>query len=875
MLSRLVRLFDRYAEARLWLEGPATALVDEGGQGFGRIERQRLVRNRLVIEGRTDAARIGIALSQARIWTQPRPTDDGEGRFTLDVPFEPGPFRILAEGPDALQGETPAALPPLAASLPGFSARRVAWARAALWLPYLWTVIRLAPQIWSWKQRGDPVAREAIRQGLHLVPVSEAIDLDRGAILGSGAMGPAVGRPVAVTVVMPVYNAFDLTVQAVARVLAHTGEGLSDWRLILVEDASTDPRLRPWAIAREQAAGGRIRLVTNPTNLGFVGAANRGLAEARAWPDDPVILLNSDALVPPGWAARLVAPLADPGIASVTPLSNDAEIFSVPVICRPTPLPAADAAAGHDRQADDEAPDRISETIADRLDRAAQTLLPVPVETPTGVGFCMVMSPAYLARLPQFDTVFGRGYGEETDWCQRARALGGRHLAATNLFVEHRSGASFGTADKTRLLAANGAIVSGRYPGYDREVQGFIRRDPLITSRLAMALSWAAEVAAPDPVPVYLAHAMGGGAEDDLARRLAADAAAPGAAVVLRVGQGRRWRIEVHGPSGPCVQGLTGDDQLMRALIGRLRARRIIYSCGVGDPDPVALPGLLLDLAGHARQGGSPLPGGPQPVVVLLHDFFPVSPSYTLLGADGTFHGVPLPGTAAGRDPAHRARAPGGRSVALEEWQSAWGGLLAAAEEITVFSGSSSALLTEAYPAAAPALRLRPHALPEPVPRIAPGRMPDGRPVIGVLGNIGAHKGAGVLQCLARDLARRPDRGRLVVLGQVDPAFPLAPPAHIHGSYQRRDLAPLVARYGISAWLIPSIWPETFSFTTHEVLATGMPVFAFDLGAQGEALRAALSQGAPGAILPLPAGGVLTADDILARLAAIAGEAQA
>lgn len=38
---------------------------------------------------------------------------------------------------------------------------------------------------------------------------------------------------------------------------------------------------------------------------------------------------------------------------------------------------------------------------------------------------------------------------------------------------------------------------------------------------------------------------------------------------------------------------------------------------------------------------------------------------------------------------------------------------------------------------------------------------------------------------------------------------------------------------------MPSIWPETFSFTTREMLATGLPVMAFDLGAQGEAVREA------------------------------------
>jgi glycosyltransferase involved in cell wall biosynthesis len=38
---------------------------------------------------------------------------------------------------------------------------------------------------------------------------------------------------------------------------------------------------------------------------------------------------------------------------------------------------------------------------------------------------------------------------------------------------------------------------------------------------------------------------------------------------------------------------------------------------------------------------------------------------------------------------------------------------------------------------------------------------------------------------------------------------------------------------------MPSIWPETYSFATHEMLATGLPVYGFDIGAQGEALARA------------------------------------
>ncbi len=62
---------------------------------------------------------------------------------------------------------------------------------------------------------------------------------------------------------------------------------------------------------------------------------------------------------------------------------------------------------------------------------------------------------------------------------------------------------------------------------------------------------------------------------------------------------------------------------------------------------------------------------------------------------------------------------------------------------------------------------------------------------------------------------------------------------------------------------MPSIWPETFSFVTHEMLATGLPVFGFDIGAQGEALRRAPN----GVAIPFDP----DADHAAAILAAISG----
>ncbi|WP_330582768.1 glycosyltransferase [Suipraeoptans intestinalis] len=41
----------------------------------------------------------------------------------------------------------------------------------------------------------------------------------------------------------------------------------------------------------------------------------------------------------------------------------------------------------------------------------------------------------------------------------------------------------------------------------------------------------------------------------------------------------------------------------------------------------------------------------------------------------------------------------------------------------------------------------------------------------------------------------------------------------------------------IDIFLIPSIWPETFSYTTEEIMQMGMPVMSFDIGAPAERIK--------------------------------------
>ena len=80
----------------------------------------------------------------------------------------------------------------------------------------------------------------------------------------------------------------------------------------------------PYALAGQ----GRITLLRNERNRGFVQSVNVGMSRH---PDRDVVLLNSDTEVANDWLDRLLAlAAAEPGLASITPLSNNATICSYP-----------------------------------------------------------------------------------------------------------------------------------------------------------------------------------------------------------------------------------------------------------------------------------------------------------------------------------------------------------------------------------------------------------------------------------------------------------------------------------------------------------------------------------------------------------------
>lgn len=797
MFNRVRGLFSRYADRHLTVTSPGHPFSDAGGQLLGYLDSATVHGNRLRFEGWTTADQLLLSWDGGQIVQRPHlrredvatllatETDVG---FAIEAPLSCTPYELTLRYGAA---ETGFGLRPP-------SVRALKRARMFLFVRFSGDILAVLPAILGWLVTGNPAYRARIKARLDLDAVPLAGPMLPDLFRDNPDQPDQTAPQGPITIVLPVFNAFDLLADVLHRVETHTD---LPWRLVLIEDCSIDHRVRPFLRTWAGDRSDKVHLLENAENQGFIRSVNRGLDLALEW-GNHVVLLNSDAFVPPAWASRLLAPLdSHENVASVTPMSNDAEIFSVPAICSRTELAPGEG----------DAIDRVARRINAEAALSA---------APTGVGFCMAMNIDYLRQIPALDPIFGRGYGEEVDWCQKARALGGRHLGQPGLFVEHRGGESFGSKEKQALVRNNNAVVAHRYPAYDRDVQEFIQCDPLLSARVALAVAFVA-ARATGAVPVYLAHSLGGGAEHYLQARIAADLERGVSSIILRVGGPQRFQLELRSGSGE-TSGTTSDPGLLRQLLSVLGQKRIIYSCGVGDPDPVELPGILRSLC-RSDTGDE--------IEVLIHDFFPISPSYCLLDRDGIYRG---PVTADRTDPAHTVRRADKSRVSLAEWQAAWGALIADAAQITVFSEDGRNQIIAAYPGAAPRLRVIPHKLLADVPLLPQPRRR--RHTIGVLGNIGYQKGAAVLQDLARALQDRADLG-LALIGNIDPAFGLPSSVPVHGNYQLADLPALAAHYGITCWLIPSVWPETFSYTTHECLATGLPVLAFDIGAQGGAVR--------------------------------------
>ncbi len=257
-------------------------------------------------------------------------------------------------------------------------------------------------------------------------------------------------------IIVPVFNAFE-HLRGCLDSIAQTVPGETE--VLLIDDASTDERVRPFLQSWVNERRSYRQLLINDENKGFVATANRGLRVAQT----DVVLLNSDTQVTTGWLDCLAVCLdSDDSIATATPWSNNGQIVSIPAFCENNPPP------------------RDANAVARAIGACGQPVYP---ELPTAVGFCMAMSARAIERVGLFDeAAFGRGYGEENDFCQRAEQAGFRNVLCDDAYVVHHGGGSFGPLGLQPDVQSMQRLLA-KHPDYQVAVTEFIKNDPLFVRR--------------------------------------------------------------------------------------------------------------------------------------------------------------------------------------------------------------------------------------------------------------------------------------------------------------------------------------------------------------------------------------------------------
>jgi GT2 family glycosyltransferase len=222
----------------------------------------------------------------------------------------------------------------------------------------------------------------------------------------------------AVDVVIPVYNAPELTKRCIDSVVTHLDQSIGT---IHIQDDATGAETRAMLDGLPYP---RLHIRHAPENQGFGQSVNEAVARSNA---DWVLVLNSDIEIHENFLPLLCEALAaDPELAVISPTEGD-----------------------------------ISNAKAERYMRQPGGY----ITTYRFRGYAFLIRRAVFQAMGGFDAQFGRGYYEDTDLGRRLSQQGWRMGVHPDAAVHHETGASFGRGKAYReLVQQNRARYLSRYP---------------------------------------------------------------------------------------------------------------------------------------------------------------------------------------------------------------------------------------------------------------------------------------------------------------------------------------------------------------------------------------------------------------------------
>lgn len=597
-----------------------------------------------------------------------------------------------------------------------------------------------------------------------------------------------------IDVIMPVYRGLQDVADCLDSIKASSNQ--TPFELIVIDDCSPEPQISNLLKAR--AAAGEFTLLINEENLGFVATVNKGM---QYHPERDVLLLNSDTIVANDWLDRMKsAAYKDANIGTVTPFSNNATICSYPQFCEDNTLPF--------------------NTPLSLLDKIfAQVNTNAAIDLPTGVGFCMFIRRACLKEVGYFDVeTFGKGYGEENDFCQRAIKQGWLNRFALDVFVQHTGNVSFGD-EHNDLKHTALEKIKRRHPHYERDVHDHITSDPAKEARIK---TWLASLKlGAQPILVHVSHSRGGGtlrfvnelknelSEQYFSLLLCPSIQAPGClALTLIKPTPHNWQ-----PFETEYTMLFGEKNQQSTLMEALSQLPI---AGFHYHHLLDLPIWVRDLSRNLSK----------PWLVSLHDYYYLSESISLTNTEGFYTG-------------------GAKDALDADWYTQFEAFLGDASVCISPSLACEKLYASVFPNANISTiyheRGR-HLEPNKAPiTLIPKRTTPFLNIV-IIGALSRIKGADLLEKAALICAQHQLPIKFELIGYGYRPFDKRTHSHltVTGAYDEQSLLMVIKerKSQDKADLIwfPAVWPETYSYTLSAALESNLPILAPNIGAFPERL---------------------------------------
>ncbi len=631
------------------------------------------------------------------------------------------------------------------------------------------------------------------------------------------------------SIIIPIYNAYDETKKCLESVVKYTNQ---PYELVLINDCSTDKRIDDLLL--EYSLLSNVRIINNITNQGFVRNINIAFKST----ENDVVLLNSDTIVTPKWLEKIKTTAYSRGdIATVTPLSNNAGPFSVPLFNQNNDI---------DEELGINGMNNLVEKVSDNK----------PINTPTGNGFCMFIKRSPINSVGMFDLNFDRGYGEENDFCMRAINAGWTNVIDTSTYIYHDRNASFGD-EKEKLIAENNTYLREKHPTYKSRVDKFLvdKNYENVRNKINDALNSDNRDEYTKKNILYVMHEGKGGTlytSVDLMRHVSEEYN-----VYLLTASRRDMKLYKYNLDH--VNDSFDDDAEFQKNLILLTKWNIKYKYSIREPSIPefsqiyfnVLKILHIDLV-HIRHLIRHTLDMPRianilgiKVILSFHDFYYVCPAYNLIDDKGVYCGGECtPITSHDIEEGQCNITVGLDCPLLKEFVDTWRGYIhevfSYSSEFITTSPSAHKIYTKYYDE----LKEKPFDI------IEHGRdlkTPDeidshiskfnkDEPIRILLpGNITVNKGSTFITKLKEyDVDNKLE---LHFLGNVDGRCHLERYGTLHGTYKRSDFPSIVKDIKPHFIGIFSIWPETYCHTLSEAWSTAIPVLSFDIGALGDRIK--------------------------------------